>query len=49
MIVVWALLGLLSWALLLGWLVSPWLELAVLLFWTAFAFYTLERGPRRRR
>ena len=48
MIAVWILAGLAAWALILGWLVSPWLELAALLFWTVALLYTLEGRMRRR-
>lgn len=49
MIGVWMILGVAAWALILGWLVSPWLELAALLFWTVALLYALERDHHRRR
>ena len=41
-----ALLTLMAWALFLGWLISPWLELAALLFWTVALLWALEREHR---
>ena len=44
----WALLVAAGWALVLGWLLSPWLELAAAVGWTIALLYVLEREGRRR-
>lgn len=38
-----------AWALFVGWLYSPWLELAALVFWTVAVLWALERDWQRRR